>query len=68
MPFGTEWVIVNSLKANREILHGFGYALSKPGWWVRVVGEVAGFGLAMQEGEYHKTARKTMNSMFDSLA
>ncbi|ORY10246.1 cytochrome P450 [Clohesyomyces aquaticus] len=58
---GAEWVLVNSLEGCKEVLQTKCYALEKPEWFRRVVGELAGIGLVNSEGDAHKRQRKLLN-------
>jgi hypothetical protein len=56
----TEWVMVNSLQGCKEMLQTKCYAFEKPGWFRRVVGELAGIGLVNTEGDEHKRQRRLL--------
>lgn len=58
---GSEWVLVNSVQASRDILHTACYSFEKPNWFRRIVGEIAGVGLVNADGDVHKGHRKVLN-------
>lgn len=63
----TETLLVNSLKAHREVLSTQCYSFVKPPFFARIVGEVTGMGLVFAEGDEHKKQRKLLNGMISSF-
>jgi cytochrome P450 len=61
---GSEWILVNSVQASRDILHTSCYSFEKPNWFRRIVGEIAGIGLVNADGDVHKGHRKLLNSRY----
>lgn len=57
----TEWVLLNSVKACREMLTTKCYAFEKPVFFRRVIGELTGVGLANSEGREHMKQRRLLN-------
>ncbi|KAH7115010.1 cytochrome P450 [Dendryphion nanum] len=57
----SEWLLVNSVRACRELLQTKCYEFEKPGYFRRVIGEIAGKGLVNEEGNKHKSERKVLN-------
>jgi cytochrome P450 len=57
----SEWVLVNSVQACREMLQTKCYQFQKPGYFRRIVGEIAGVGLVNAEGEVHRRQRRLLN-------
>ena len=57
----TEWVLVNSVQACKEMLTTKCYEFEKPEFARRVVGEIAGVGLVNTEGHEHVKQRRLLN-------
>lgn len=57
----TEWLLVNSVQACRELLQTKCYEFEKPEYFRRVIGEIAGKGLVNEEGSKHKRERRLLN-------
>jgi cytochrome P450 len=64
---GSEWILVNSIQASRDILQTACYSFEKPNWFRRVVGEIAGVGLVNVDGEVHKRHRKVLNGTYNHV-
>lgn len=59
----TEWVLLNTVEACREMLMTKCYEFKKPEFFRRVVGEIAGVGLVNTEGHEHMKQRRLLNGM-----
>jgi cytochrome P450 len=57
----SEWVLLNSVQACKEMLQSKCYQFEKPEFFRRVVGEIAGVGLVNIEGAEHKKQRRLLN-------
>lgn len=55
-----EVLLVNSLKAHREVFQTKCYSFVKPEFFRRIVGEIAGTGILLLEGDEHKRQRKLL--------
>ncbi|KAF2183834.1 cytochrome P450 [Zopfia rhizophila CBS 207.26] len=60
----SEWLLMNSVQACKEVLQTKCYAFEKPAWFRRVVGEIAGVGLVNTEGDEHRVQRKLLAGPF----
>ncbi|KAG8162855.1 hypothetical protein KVR01_007333 [Diaporthe batatas] len=58
--FNREMLMVNNVRAQREVLQLKCYSFVKPEYWERVVGELAGRGILFTEGDEHKRQRKLL--------
>lgn len=58
---GSEWILINSVQAAREMLQTKCYQFEKPEFFRRIVGEIAGIGLVNVEGDVHKKQRRLLN-------
>jgi cytochrome P450 len=59
----TEFLMVNNLRAHKEVLQTHCYSFIKPGYYERVVAEIAGRGILFMEGEEHRKQRKLLVGM-----
>ena len=57
--------MVNSIQASRDILQRAPYDFQKPSWFRRIIGEIAGVGLVIGEGEMHRRDRRIMAGMWE---
>lgn len=65
LSFGnSEVLLVNSLKAYKEVLQTQCYSFIKPTFFKRLVGEIVGVGLLFTEGEEHRRQRRLMAGPF----
>jgi len=65
LSFGnSEQLLVNSLKAYKEVLQTQCYAFIKPVFFKRLIGGIVGDGLLFKEGEEHKRERRLLASSF----
>lgn len=55
-----EVVMLNSVKATKDVLQTNCYTFVKPAFLRRVLGEITGVGLLFSEGESHKRQRKIL--------
>lgn len=55
-----EVVVVNSVKATKDVLQTHCYSFVKPDFLHRVLGEITGTGLLFAEGEHHKAQRRLL--------
>lgn len=60
----SDGILVTSLAAHKEILGDKAYLFQKPPFFVRLVADVVGYGLAFAEENAHKKQRKTLGRMF----
>lgn len=60
----SEWLLVNSIQASRDILHSVCYVCEKPNWFRRIIGEITGIGLVNSEGDVYKMQRKLLAGMW----
>lgn len=54
--------MVNNVQALKGVLQTKCYSFVKPGYYERVVAEIAGRGILFMEGEEHRKARKLLGS------
>lgn len=54
--------MVNSVQALKGVLQTKCYSFVKPGYYERVVAEIAGRGILFMEGDEHRKARKLLGS------
>lgn len=54
----SEVLLVNNLEAAREVLQTHAYSFVKPGFFVKLVGEMMGTGVLFSVGEQHKQVRR----------
>ncbi|KAH8808645.1 cytochrome P450 3A5 [Xylogone sp. PMI_703] len=59
-----EVLIPTSLRAIKDVLQTNCYSFVKPGYWWRIVGEIAGKGILFLEGEEHKRQRRNLIGPF----
>ncbi|KAH8647734.1 cytochrome P450 [Xylariales sp. PMI_506] len=65
LSFGNKEVLIpTSLAAHKEVLQTQCYSLAKPGWFVRMMREVAGHGLILMEADEHRAHRKMLGGSF----
>ncbi|KAK5651356.1 hypothetical protein OQA88_12589 [Cercophora sp. LCS_1] len=57
-------LLVTGLAAHKEILGDKAYSFQKPPFFIRLVGDVIGYGLGLAEGDDHKKQRKTLGLLF----
>ena len=57
----TEWVLLNSVQACKEVLTTKCYEFEKPAFFRRIIEEIAGIGLVFSEGDEHKKQRRLLN-------
>ncbi|KAF2471236.1 cytochrome P450 [Lindgomyces ingoldianus] len=60
----TEWLLVNSVRACKELVQTKCYSFEKPEYFRRIVGEIVGIGLVNAEGEEHRRQRKLLAGPF----
>lgn len=58
-----EVVMLNSVKATKDVLQTSCYTFVKPAFLRRVLGEITGTGLLFAEGESHKRQRRMLTGM-----
>lgn len=63
----SEVLLVNTLRAHREVMQTKCYSFIKPPFFKRLVGEIVGVGLLFSEGDEHKKQRRLLVNPF-SLA
>jgi cytochrome P450 len=56
----SEVLLVNSLKAHKDVLQTKCYSFVKPQFFARLVGEIVGIGLLFAEGDEHKKQRRLL--------
>jgi cytochrome P450 len=59
----SEVVLINSLGAFKEVLQTKCYSFVKPDFFARLIGEIAGKGLLLAEGDEHRKQRKLLAGM-----
>ncbi|KAH7068616.1 cytochrome P450 [Paraphoma chrysanthemicola] len=65
--FNREVLMVNNIRAQKDVLQTKCYSFKKPGYWERVVGEISGRGILFTEGLEHRKQRRLLLAPF-SLA
>jgi hypothetical protein len=65
--FNQEWLMVNNVRALKEVLQTKCYSFVKPGYYERVVAEIAGRGILFMEGEEHRKSRKVLGGRSKKL-
>ncbi|OQV00118.1 hypothetical protein CLAIMM_05656 [Cladophialophora immunda] len=60
----SEGILLNSVKATRDVLQTQCYKFVKPSFMRRVLGEIIGTGLFFEEGEAHKRQRRLLTVPF----
>ncbi|KAI1850485.1 hypothetical protein JX265_013377 [Neoarthrinium moseri] len=57
-------LLVNTIEAHRQVLQTCCYDFQKPGFFARLVGEIAGAGLLFAEADDHKRQRRFVQNVF----
>ncbi|KAI1839369.1 hypothetical protein JX266_014420, partial [Neoarthrinium moseri] len=57
-------LLVKTVEAHRQVLQTCGYDFQKPGFFARLVGEIAGTGLLFAEADDHKRQRRFVQNVF----
>ncbi|KAI1839710.1 hypothetical protein JX266_014078 [Neoarthrinium moseri] len=60
----SDMLLVNTVEAHRQVLQTCGYDFQKPGFFARLVGEIAGTGLLFAEADDHKRQRRFVQKVF----